>query len=634
MSRFVPSSRGVGATPIGAVIRRSLTVLVAVTVAAVGCSGSDDSVASTTSTTPESSAAPEQSLPRYRTDGLRLTVSPSQPLVIYNVYPTGAQPELIEQVVTLWPKDLLPYLAIQIVPNDMDALTPAEKAAAVDEMLAASDEAEVAVILQTLTLFGNEGPDDAAVDTAFENHPSLVGIGVAELSANYQTSISGLQDDQRTELAKRIEQAARHDAVLLWADMGYLGPQVFIDAGADPVLHPLMREHRDNIIVQVKQNGLGRRFGTQSAALGLYLSDMASAWGINSEDWLWWEASLQRLGDPQVPGGLAADGMVRSEHQLRARLTYPEALFGTEMLLAAASGGSVFSIEKPERGTIDPAGTGEISPAGEHVVFPVLRRLSQGRMIPSRQEVQARTRLALQPETRDDPAFATDLVFSELYGPDGCTEADRLSCAQRQWLPSTGRYGIVPTLPALAGDDITSRFPVVMAPTAALEAGAAALDARAATDIAATGDSWAAPAADGDVWFVANPNENEDERSSFELPAFRGTDDVKVGGDLGRHTFVTVDGRSGLSLLVDNYRTDSDRLWDENISEEALADLPLDEVGDAAPDSTTLTFDYPTGTDRPKVNVSGAKVAEKWDADSARLTLTFSHRGAVEITVS
>ena len=56
-------------------------------------------------------------------------------------------------------------------------------------------------------------------------------------------------------------------------------------------------------------------------------------------------------------------------------------------------------------------------------------------------------------------------------------------------------------------------------------------------------------------------------------------------------------------------------------------------MGDAPPDSTTLTFSHPTGTDRPKVKVSGAEVIEKWDAGPARLTLTFIHRGAVEITV-
>lgn len=613
--------------------RRFLTILVVATVVAVACSGSGDGARETPAPTRAPGTAPAPSLPRYRTDGLRLRVSPSQPLAIYNVYPSRAQPELIRQVVALWPKDLLPYLAIQIVPNDMDDLSPAGKADAIDAMLDASDEAQVPVILQTLTLFGNEGPEEKAVDAAFEAHPSLVGIGVAELSADFDAAIGGLKDDQRTELADRISQAARHDAVLLWADMGYLGPQVFVDAGADPTLYRLMREHRDNIIVQVKQNGLGRRFGTQSAAFGMYLSGLAGAWGINSEDWLWWEASLQRLGGPQVPGGLGADGMVKSPYQTRARLTYPEALFGTEMLLVAASGGSVFSIEAPQRGTIDPAGTGEISPSGKHVVFPVMRRLIRDRMIPGRQVVESRVRLALRPETRDDPALAMDRVFSELYGPGGCTDADRLACAQRQWLPSTGRYGIVPTLPALAGDGVVGRFPTVMTPSAALEAGASAVAGKAAVAGAATGSSWAAPAVDADLWFVANPNENEDLRSSFRLPALAEAGGVRLGGELGRHAFVMVDGRSGLSLLVDNYRTDSDRLWDENISEAALAALPQDEVGDAAPDTTELTFDYPAGADRPEVKVSGAKAVERWDAGAARLTLRFRHRGAVEITI-
>ena len=616
-------------------VRRSSLALVLVLVAALiagGCSGSDEKdesrPAENTTTT-----APALTLPRYRTEGIRLAVSNTEPLVIYNVYPSGAEPELIEQVVDLWPEDLLPYLAIQIIPNGFDELTLPERAEAVDVMLDAADKAQVAVILQTFTLFGDEGPGEAAVDAAFDEHPSLVGIGVAELSAKYETSMGGLQDDQRVALAERIEQAARHDAILLWADMGYLGPQVFVDAGADETLYPLMRKHRDNIIIQVKQNGLGRRFGSQSAAFGLFMSDMASAWGINSEDWLWWEASLQRLGDPQVPGGLTAAGMTRSEFQVRARLTYPEALFGTEMLLVAASGGSVFSIEAPQRGTIDPLGTGELSPAGENVVFPVLRRLINDRLIPSRAEVQSRVRLALQPADRDDPALGTDLVFSELYGPDGCTEADRLTCAQHQWLSSTGRYGIVPTLPALADPEIADRFATVMTPSEALAAGGDQIGPKAQTTDPASGDAWAVRAVGDDTWFVANPHENEDVRATFELPAIAGAANVEVGGDIARHTFVMVDGRDGLSLLVNNYRTDSDRLWDENISEDAIAKMNQDEVGDAEPETTTLTFTYPSGTARPKVTAKGATLKESWDDKSNTLTVKFTHRGPVELTI-
>ena len=170
-------------------VRRSSLALVLVLVAALiagGCSGSDEKdesrPAENTTTT-----APALTLPRYRTEGIRLAVSNTEPLVIYNVYPSGAEPELIEQVVDLWPEDLLPYLAIQIIPNGFDELTLPERAEAVDVMLDAADKAQVAVILQTFTLFGDEGPGEAAVDAAFDEHPSLVGIGVAELSAKYET---------------------------------------------------------------------------------------------------------------------------------------------------------------------------------------------------------------------------------------------------------------------------------------------------------------------------------------------------------------------------------------------------------------------------------------------------------------
>jgi len=616
--------------------RRGLVLVLAALVLAAGCSDSDGAPEPRRgegAETASSTTMPALELPRYRTSGLRLEVTPSEPLAIYNVYPSGAQPELIEDVVRLWPEDLLPYLAIQIIPTAVDELPHDEQVAALDAMLDAADAAQVPVILQTMTFSGPKGPGDDAVDAAFAEHPSLVGIGVAELSADYQASTGGLKDDQRQELAKRITQASRNDAVLLWADMGYLGPQVFVDAGADETLYPLMQEHGDHIIVQVKQNGLGRRFGTQSAALGLYLSRSAGGWGINSEDWLWWEASLEQLGEPQVPGGLTAAGMVRSDHPTRARLTYPEALFGTEMLVTAASGGAVFSIEAPWRGTIDPDGTGELSPAGEHVVFPVLRHLISQQSIPDRDEVIGRVGLALQPADRADPALATDEVFSALYGPEGCTDEDRLPCAQRQWLPSTGRFGMVPTLPALAGPDVTGEFPTMLTPSEALAMDPDELRELAAVPDAATGDAWAAPAADGDLWFVANPNENDDVRVGFALPELGGAAGVEVSGELGRHGFAIVDGRDGVSLLLDNYRTDSDRLWDEDITEDELAELPQDEVGDAQPDTTELSFAYGAGARRPTVRIDGAEADQRWDPDTGTLHVTITHRGLVELAI-
>lgn len=598
------------------------------------------SACSSGSTTADKSQAPERttttmpapSMPRYQTNGVRLSVSPTKPLFIYNVYPSGAQPELITDVVRLWPKDLLPYLAIQIVPNDMAGLTPAQRAKDIDVMLNASDKAHVPVFLQTLTLFGSRAPDPKDIDLAFDKHPSLVGLGIAELSAQFMAAIQGLQADQRTALASNMEQVIKHDGVLLWADMGYFAQQVFVSAGADKTLYKLMHDHPQNMIVQVKQNGSGRRFGSQSAALGMYLSGMASAWGINSEDWIWYEASLQRLGEKQVPGGLTAAGMTRSKYLTRARLTYPEALWGTEMLVTAASGGSVFSIEKAERGTIDPTARDGISPAGLNVVFPVLRQIIHNAMIPSKETVQSRVRLALQPKSDNDPAFANDEVFSKLYGPDGCTDADRLACAQRQWLPSTGRFGIVPTLPVLAGNDVTANFAQMMTPSKALATPTSTLASDAQIPgIAATGDSWATMSVP-DVWFAANPNENNlTTQTTFALPAMKHAGNVRVSGTFGPYDFMIADGRSDLSILVDNYRSDMDTFWDKNTPDAELEKMPLSRFQAAAPASTTITLTYPKGAEQPTLTTTGAKVAKRWNAAKAQLTLTFRHRDPVKI---
>jgi len=164
---------------------RLRAALLLVTTVAAGCSN-DQQESNPAAPADKSSTTTTLALPRFQTSGLRLEVSPTEPLAVYNVYPSSSQPELIEQVVKLWPKDLLPYLAIQIIPNELDELSTEEKAQAVDAMLSATDKAQVAVILQTLTLFGDEGPGEAAVDKAFEDHPSLVGIGVAEQAPTTQ----------------------------------------------------------------------------------------------------------------------------------------------------------------------------------------------------------------------------------------------------------------------------------------------------------------------------------------------------------------------------------------------------------------------------------------------------------------
>jgi len=225
-------------------------------------------------------------------------------------------------------------------------------------------------------------------------------------------------------------------------------------------------------------------------------------------------------------------------------------------------------------------------------------------------------------------AFATDLAFSGLYGPEGCTEADRQSCAQRQWLPSTGRYGIIPTLPALTPSDVVDGFDTVIEPL-----GGSDDQRRAAFDPlfpepATRGTSWIATGGPEGTWFLANPNENQDVTSDATIPL---PDGSELHAVVGPHTFAIVDRRDGTSILVDNFRTDSDRLWDQAPTEEELEEIGLDEIGPAPDAETVIELTVPDGGDRPRLRHVGGTVEETWDAAGSRLTITISHRGAVTL---
>lgn len=555
-------------------------------------------------------------------------MSPERPLFLYNVYVDDG-PEVVDEVVARWPDDLLGYLGFQVVFPAHEMIPAADRAAALDRFLERTDAAQIPALVQTAVFLGVTGPTAEELDAAFAAHPSLVGVGIAELSVDVQTVTSGLSDVQKDIIAENIETAVRNDGLFLWADMGYLAPQVFVNAGADERLHRLMSEHPEHMVVQVKQNGAGSRFTSMAAAFGFYAAGVADNWGINSEDWLWYEASLERLYGPQVPGGLTGAGMVRSPYVNRARRTYPEALYGTEMLVAASAGATVFSIEAPARGTVDPTIDGE-SPAGPEVVFPVLRRLIAGRLIPDRATVLERTPVAYKPVDGAPAALGSDLAFSGLYGPEGCTDSDRLSCAQRQWLPSTGRYGLIPILPALTPPEVTERFDAVMEPPGGSDEERRATIAPLIPAPATSGTSWIAAGGPAGTWFFANPNENQDVTTDAHLPLSSGTE---LNAVIGPHTFAMVDDRDGLSILVDNFRTDSDVLWDRAPTEEELEDIGLDEVPPAPDAESVLVLALPKGAERPRVRHDGGDVQEAWDAARRRLTITIRHRGPVVVRV-
>jgi len=89
-----------------------------------------------------------------------------------------------------------------------------------------------------------------------------------------------------------------------------------------------------------------------------------------------------------------------------------------------------------------------------------------------------------------------------------------------------------------------------------------------------------------------------------------------------------------LSILVDNFRTDTDPFWDDNISEDDLAEVAMNEVPTAETDTTTFEVGYGPGADEPTVTDDGdGEVTLDWDDQAGTLTITIEHRGPVEVAL-
>ncbi|MCB0978304.1 MAG: hypothetical protein KDB02_12685 [Acidimicrobiales bacterium] len=605
------------------VTARLLVAFLAVALLATACSNSDGDSSESKNTTTTTSPVPQ--VREKPANGLRLAVHSNEPLFLLNLA-IAIKPEDIRKTYENWPEDLRWMLGFQVIYDAHNPMPDAERGPALDKILDVTDDLKVPTIVQVGTFLGWGGPDRAVLDEDFEEHPSFAGVALAELSAGFETATGGITDDQRQMVVDAMDVAVDNKAAFLWADMGYLGPLVFVSAGADKRIADIMQKHPENMIIQVKQNGMGRRFGSWSSAFGFFAADFAGAWGVNSEDWLWWEASLEKLYGPQVPGGITVEGMTKSDFPNRSRLTYPDALYGTEMLVAASSGATVFLIESPDR-MVDSV-TRKPTATAEQVVFPLLRLISGSHLIPTRSDVLDRTKIAFQPTADDQPEFAFDEAFTGLYGPEGCTKETELSCTQRQWLPSTGRYGIIPTIPALTPAATLGEFVKVVRSLAGTpEERRSIFDDLYPDEV--KGDSWAAPGGGGS-WFVGNPNENTDQSSKFELPAVDGT---IVGGTLSPQSFAVVTTTSdALGVFFDNFRSDSDGLWDPKPTKDVPAKQTT--AGDPAPSAESrFVLKFADRTDEPKVTSKGGKVTSAWNADSHELTVTVNARGPVTLTI-
>ena len=197
-----------------------------------------------------------------------------------------------------------------------------------------------------------------------------------------------------------------------------------------------------------KHNGHGRHFSSQSNILGCWLDDVCGNWGVNLENFLWYEEGLLEYDEV---------GVAPNEPDFAYTAKYPPALYGIDMIADMVAGATVFSIE----GTIGRGGVYQyidgnvcFSPTMTEVLYPFYQMILDG-AVPSKDQVKEKIKVAYKmniPATyplRGNEAHILQGLYADsftLYQELIDFKNPYFDCT-KDWVPSTGRYFVIPILP-------------------------------------------------------------------------------------------------------------------------------------------------------------------------------------------
>lgn len=421
-------------------------------------------------TLPRLEAALGEIRTRKQVDGLRLYVDEKNPLFMMRNCPDWGAPatgevyaELARKTYYAIPEDMRNFTVIYI-DEGTTYFTPEEQLDFWDELLTFTDSYKVPVVLQSECFCTNKTRDpftEEELSALFRKHETLMGFVQVELSTNGVTNEklaydevtedNGVNNNILARMKSCVKACAANGGLFIWQDMEYIYWKKTCYVNyllQDKELYELLKKNSQNIIIMDKHNGHGRHFSSQSNILGCWLDGVCGNWGVNLENFLWYEEGL--LNYDEV-------GVAPNEPDVWYTAKYPPALYGIDMIADMVAGASVYSIE----GTIGRGGVfryenGEVifSATASEILYPVFQTILSG-SVPSKEQVKEKIRVAFKmnvPATyalRGNDAHILQGLYCDsfsLYEELIDFNNPYFDCT-KDWVPSTGRYYVIPILP-------------------------------------------------------------------------------------------------------------------------------------------------------------------------------------------
>ncbi len=611
---------------------------------------------------PPKSNEPTEIRTRKKVNGLRMYVDEENPLFMIRNCPVWGGPQTSEAfaeyaIKTYYalPEDIRNFAVIYIDEGTTD-MTPARQLEFWDELLAVTDAANVPIVCQSECFCTNKTRNpftQEELSAVFKKHPSLIGFVQVELSTNGVTN-EKLAYDEVTEdngvnkniLARMkscIKACAENGGLFIWQDMEYIywkKANYVNHILKDRELYDLLKSNTENIVIMDKHNGHGRHFASQSNILGCWLDDVCGNWGVNLENFLWYEEGFIEYDNL---------GVAPNEPHPLTTAKYPPALFGIDMIADMVGGATVYAIEGTfSRGGLYHFIDGEVvlTPTFYDVLYPIYQMILNG-SVPSKEQVKEKIKVAYKMTLPTSYALSGNdaHLLQGLYCDTFTLLQEKIDniyfdCT-KTWVPSTGRYYLIPILPiysnpeeVLPKSELLNDFSYFFNLLFINSIKTKFFNKRYEETYKGNGVLFDI----NDYVYIFNSNENKtidsEQTVSYTLPKSK----KEINATFVAHTYAIINETSEkIEIDLCNLRLDTDAVCLGYESEDQFmrayaAGGKMSNPNDFRTSVIELSgFETP-----PSVNATGsngAKGRAEWNAETQTLTLTVISNGEVRITV-
>ena len=600
---------------------------------------------------------------RKQVEGLRMYVDEENPLFMIRNCPIWGGPQTGEAfaeyaIKTYYalPEDIRNFAVIYIDEGPTD-MTPARQLEFWDELLTVTDIYNVPIVCQSECFCTNKTRDpftQEELSAVFKEHKSLIGFVQVELSTNGVTN-EKLAYDEVTEdngvnkniLARMkscIKACAENGGLFIWQDMEYIYRKKLNYVNhilKDRELYDLLKSNTENIIIMDKHNGHGRHFASQANIIGCWLDDVCGNWGVNLENFLWYEEGFIDYDNI---------GVKPNEPDPITTAKYPPALYGIDMIFDLVAGATVYAIEGTfSRGGLYHFVDGEVilTPTFYDVLYPIYQMVLNG-AVPNKEQVKEKIKVAYKMTSPTSYALSGNdaHILQGLYCDTFSFIQEKIDITPyfdctKDWVPSTGRYYIVPILPIYSD------------PEEVLPESYILNDFRYFTNLLFINpikknffnkhyeETYSG---DGVLFdmngyiYIFNSNENKtinsEQSVSYTLPKSQN----KINATFAAHTYAIInESEEKIEIDLCNLRLDTDAVCAGLESEDQfMRAYAAGGKRDNPRDFRTSVIEISGFETQPSVNAdgsNGAKGRAEWNSETKTLTLTVISNGETRITI-